>query len=37
MGPTQNLDEQNFDELIVDFIGETLREKSLVGKAWNNR
>ena len=27
MGPWQNFGEQNFDELIVGFIGETLREK----------
>ena len=28
----QNVDEQNFVELIVCFISKALREKSLVGK-----
>ena len=34
MWSTRYFDEQNFDELIVtiDFIGETLRQKSLAGK-----
>ena len=29
-----NFDEQNFDELIVGFIGETLTEKSRSEKLW---
>ena len=36
MRPTYNVDEQNFYELIVGFIGETLREKRLVGKILMN-
>ena len=33
---TQIFYEQNFDELIVGFIGKTLREKKLVGKTLMN-
>ena len=34
---TRNLDEQNFDELIVGFIGKALTGKRLEGKTLTNR
>ena len=30
-------DKQNFNKLIIGFIGEALREKNLVGKTLTNR
>ena len=32
MKPTYNFDEHKFDNFIVGYIGEALREKCLVGK-----
>ena len=32
--PTYNFDEQNFDELIVGFIGEKLSEKRFLMNWW---